>query len=118
MPDLTAVILVTHLLLPVMVLAGLRACVKDGSFVPHREWRRRLKGRLLTILRFCTMPEARDVLGNLLSNAEWPAHQGCFLRNTGFDELPAWLNVFQVISSPDSQPPESPREVNPRPCGC
>jgi len=52
-------------------------------------------GKIFKIIKFKTMNDKRDALGNLLSDAERLTKIGSFVRKTSLDEIPQLLNVIK-----------------------
>ncbi|MUV03622.1 lipid carrier--UDP-N-acetylgalactosaminyltransferase [Flavobacterium rakeshii] len=52
-------------------------------------------GKVFSIVKFKTMTDARDVNGDLLSDAERLTSIGAFVRKTSLDEIPQLLNVLK-----------------------
>jgi len=82
------------LLSPVMLLIALAILLAMGRPILFRHQRPGLHGRLFRIAKFRTMTEARDVDGQLLSDAGRLTRLGSFLRATSLDELPQLWNVL------------------------
>lgn len=51
--------------------------------------------RIFTIVKFKTMNDMKDEMGNLLSDAERLTKIGTFVRKTSLDEIPQLLNVIK-----------------------
>lgn len=51
--------------------------------------------RIFKVIKFKTMTDKRDVLGNLLPDAERLTKIGRFVRSTSLDEIPQLLNVIK-----------------------
>lgn len=51
--------------------------------------------RVFKIIKFKTMNDKKDVVGNLLSDAERLTKVGSFVRKTSLDEIPQLLNVIK-----------------------
>ena len=66
-----------------------------GRPVLFRQRRPGLNGTPFTLLKFCTMRDARDTIGNLLADADRLTRLGRFLRSTSLDELPELWNVLK-----------------------
>jgi sugar transferase EpsL len=93
--DLTSSLALLILLSP--LLAGIAALARLllGSPVFVRQLRPGLHGRPFTLLKFRTMTEARDPVGNLLPDEQRLTRLGRFLRRTSLDELPELINVLK-----------------------
>lgn len=52
-------------------------------------------GKIFYIIKFKTMNDKKDLLGNLLSDAERLTKIGSFVRKTSLDELPQLINVLK-----------------------
>jgi sugar transferase EpsL len=81
-------------LLPVYLLVAVLVRIKLGSPILFRQQRPGFHGVPLTIIKFRTMIETRDVQGNLLPDGDRLTSFGQFLRSTSLDELP---ELFLVI---------------------
>lgn len=93
--DVVLSILLMPLVGPCMVLlAGVIRLIL-GAPVFFRQERAGQSGRPFLLLKFRTMTDARDAMGQLLSDAERLTPLGRFLRRTSLDELPGLLNVLK-----------------------
>ena len=54
-----------------------------------------LKGTIFKIIKFKTMNDKKDAVGNLLSDAERLTKMGSFVRKTSLDEIPQLWNVIK-----------------------
>lgn len=79
----------------VMLLLTVIIRITLGQPVLFRQVRAGLHGRPFTLLKFRTMTEAHDELGELLPDAERLTPVGRFLRATSLDELPELLNILK-----------------------
>jgi sugar transferase EpsL len=88
-----AVLLV--LLSPVLGTVAALVAISMGRPVLFRQQRPGLRGMSFTILKFRTMVEATDTIGNPLPDAQRITRFGRFLRRTSLDELPELVNVLR-----------------------
>jgi sugar transferase EpsL len=92
--DVSVALVVLVLMSPVMTVISLLLRVTQRK-VLFRQKRPGLKGQLFTLLKFCTMNEARNASGDLLSDAERLTNLGRVLRKTSLDEFPQLWNVLR-----------------------
>src|SRR5262245_8241216 len=93
--DLTLVLPALILLAPVLlVLAGLVRW-RLGTPVFFRQPRPGRHERPFTLVKFRTMTDRRDDVGNLLPDGQRLTPFGRFLRATSLDELPELFNVLK-----------------------
>lgn len=83
------------LLFPVMLLVSWQIRKKLGSPILFRQERPGLNGRSFEMIKFRTMRDANDALGNPLPDALRMTSFGKFLRSTSLDELPELWNVLK-----------------------
>lgn len=83
------------LLSPVMAVVGFLVRLNLGRSVLFRQQRSGLYGKPFTLIKFRTMTDARNIEGNLLSDANRLTPFGRFLRSTSLDELPELFNVLK-----------------------
>ena len=93
--DLLVAVAALFFLAPVFLLTAVLLFWKLGSPVIFCQQRPGLHGRLFTILKFRTMTDARDEVGNLLPDAQRLTKFGKFLRSSSLDELPELINVVK-----------------------
>src|SRR5262245_21376165 len=93
--DLAVTVPALVLLAPVLALVALLVRLKLGSPVLFRQERAGRHGRPFTLIKFRTMPDARDARGELLPDAERLTPFGRFLRRASLDELPQLVNVLK-----------------------
>jgi lipopolysaccharide/colanic/teichoic acid biosynthesis glycosyltransferase len=90
--DLVFVTLALPVWIPLLLIVAVMVRIFLGSPVPFRHKRPGLHGRIFQILKFRTMRNDRDSMGNLLSDSERLTRLA-----TGFDPL-RWMN-FQSLST-------------------
>ena len=83
------------LLSPLLLVTMLFTRIKLGGPVFFRQQRPGLGGRPFEMVKFRTMTDSRDSVGNLLSDGERLTAYGRFLRSTSIDELPELWNVLK-----------------------
>jgi sugar transferase EpsL len=93
--DLIVVAVTAPLWLPLLALVGVLVRLKLGSPVFFRQKRPGKDGRIFEMIKFRTMTDARDALGNLLPDAQRLTPFGKWLRAASLDELPELLNVVR-----------------------
>lgn len=80
---------------PVVLLVALLVRGKLGSPVLFRQRRPGQHERIFELLKFRSMIDARDELGNLLPDVKRLPPFGRWLRSTSLDELPELINVLR-----------------------
>lgn len=93
--DLLVTSIALLLFAPLLLVLALMVRLNLGSPVLFRQQRAGLRGRPLLICKFRTMTDARDAVGNLLSDDLRLTSFGRFLRSSSLDELPELLNVLK-----------------------
>ena len=93
--DITAVLLATPLVLPVVVFLAVAVRRRLGQPVLFRQTRPGRDGQPFELVKFRTMTDARDGNGNLLDDAERMTPFGRWLRASSLDELPELWNVLR-----------------------
>lgn len=93
--DILLIVFALPMLLPVLLLIALLVRLTLGTPVFFCQLRPGLHGRPFAMIKLRTMTDARDVNGNLLSDAERLTVFGRFLRATSLDELPELWNVLR-----------------------
>ncbi|MCK5530426.1 MAG: sugar transferase [Halopseudomonas aestusnigri] len=83
------------LLAPVIGFVAWQISRKMGSPVLFRQVRPGLNGEPFEMIKFRTMKDAIDALGNPLPDAERLTPFGQFLRSSSLDELPELWNVLK-----------------------
>lgn len=93
--DIIATLIGLLVFSPLLLLTVLLVRINLGAPVLFRQERPGLHGKPFLIYKFRTMTDQRDMLGNLLPDAERLTPFGKFLRSTSLDELPELLNVLK-----------------------
>ncbi|AZE50206.1 Lipid carrier : UDP-N-acetylgalactosaminyltransferase [Pseudomonas chlororaphis] len=93
--DLFASILGLLLFAPVMAIVAWQIRKKLGSPVLFRQVRPGKDGRPFEMVKFRTMRDAHDAMGNPLPDSERMTPFGSFLRSSSLDELPELWNVLK-----------------------
>ena len=83
------------LFLPVILLVAILVKINLGSPILFCQPRPGKNGKIFTFYKFRTMTDARDNLGNWLTDEERLTDFGSWLRKTSLDELPQLLNVLK-----------------------
>lgn len=77
------------------VVIAILVRVKLGSPILFKQDRPGLNEKIFKMYKFRTMTDAKDSLGNLLTDAERLTKLGRFLRSTSLDEIPELWNVIK-----------------------
>lgn len=93
--DVLTAIITILLLSPLFIIAALVVKASLGSPVLFRQQRPGFHGKPFELIKFRTMTEERDSLGNLLSAKERVTSTGRILRQLSLDELPQLFNVIR-----------------------
>lgn len=80
---------------PVLVFVAVALRFSVGRGVLFRQERPGLGGHPFTVLKFRTMSNDRDALGELLPDGQRLTRVGKFVRSTSLDELPQLFNVLR-----------------------
>ena len=83
------------ILSPVLLMVALLVRNRLGSPVLFRQVRSGLEGKPFQLVKFRTMTNQRDDVGELLPDDERLTKFGKFLRSTSLDELPELWNVLR-----------------------
>ncbi len=93
--DLVAAVPVFILTLPVQCAVAILVRTKLGAPVLFRQKRPGRGGEPFEMVKFRTMTDVRDDLGEQKPDAERLTRFGAFLRSTSLDELPELFNVIK-----------------------
>ncbi|MBH0057932.1 sugar transferase [Pseudoalteromonas sp. SWXJZ94C] len=83
------------ILLPVIILVAVLIRFKLGSPILFTQDRPGLNGKIFKMMKFRSMLDGKDKLGNMLPDNERMTKFGAFLRSTSLDELPGLFNVLK-----------------------
>ena len=93
--DVTVSFLVLLLLSPFVLFIYLHVAFKLGRPVLFKQKRPGLNGKVFEMIKFRSMRDAVDELGNTLPDSERLTSFGKKLRSSSLDELPGLWNVLQ-----------------------
>lgn len=93
--DLVVALGFLMLCLPFILFIALSVRVKLGTPVFFSQTRPGLNGHLFKMIKFRSMTDERDAMGQLLPDEMRLTQFGKFLRNTSIDELPELWNVIK-----------------------
>jgi len=93
--DIVGSVAAIVLLFPVIVIVALMVRSKLDSPVLFRQIRPGLNGKPFEMIKFRTMRDALDVVGNPLPDSARMTPFGFFLRSSSLDELPELWNVLK-----------------------
>ncbi|MGL5093100.1 MAG: sugar transferase [Aeromonas sobria] len=93
--DFTVSLFALLLFSPIIALISWKIFKNIGSPVFFRQTRPGLNGKPFEMVKFRTMKDATDVLGNILPDAERMTPFGNKLRSSSLDELPELWNVLK-----------------------
>lgn len=80
---------------PFWIVIALLIKLSSGGRVLFRQTRPGLHAQPFTVIKFCTMNDAKDAEGNPSPDAQRLTAVGNFLRKTSLDELPELINVLR-----------------------
>jgi lipopolysaccharide/colanic/teichoic acid biosynthesis glycosyltransferase len=89
---LTALLIIWPFLLVVYIWLTIANKGAGAIFVQERPGK---DGKIFKVMKFKTMTDERDDVGNLLPDAERLTKVGKFVRSTSIDELPQLINVLK-----------------------
>ncbi len=93
--DLLVVLLFAPIWIPVLLVLSLVVRLRLGSPVFFRQQRPGYHSRPFELIKFRTMTDHRDAVGNLLPDADRLHSFGRWLRASSMDELPELFNVIK-----------------------
>ena len=93
--DVLLSVMALVLLAPVMLAVAIAVRLTLGSPVLFRQARPGLHGTPFGLMKFRSMTDARDNVGDLLPDSQRLPVFGQFLRRTSLDELPELFNVIR-----------------------
>ncbi len=79
---------------PLLFILFIVLCIKYRGHAIYKQVRPGRAGQSFTLFKFKTMNDNRDVIGNLLPDADRLTSIGKFIRKTSLDELPQLFNVL------------------------
>lgn len=80
---------------PLFIFVAIALCFANQGKPFFFQLRPGLNGVIFKIIKFKTMNDKKDALGNLLPDAERLTKTGSFVRKTSLDEIPQLLNVLK-----------------------
>mgnify|MGYP003608939374 CR=1 FL=1 len=83
------------LLSPIFIIATIGLYIANQGKPFFFQLRPGLNGKIFKIIKFKTMNDKKDNLGNLLSDEQRLTKIGKFVRKTSLDEIPQLLNVIK-----------------------
>lgn len=93
--DCFCVLVTAPLWVLAIVVISILIRIKIGSPVFFNQERAGLNGDVFKLIKFRSMTDARDAMGNLLPDNERLTPFGKFLRESSLDELPSLIQVLQ-----------------------
>jgi lipopolysaccharide/colanic/teichoic acid biosynthesis glycosyltransferase len=93
--DIVLSLVALLLLSPVILLLSILVALKLGRPILFRQKRPGLKGKVFEMIKFRSMRDAVDELGNTLSDSKRLTSFGKTLRSSSLDELPGLWSVLK-----------------------
>jgi len=93
--DFTIGLLGLFILSPIFIIVTIGLYIANDGKPFFLQSRPGLKEKFFKIIKFKTMNDKTDAMGNLLSDAERLTPIGAFVRKTSLDELPQLVNVLK-----------------------
>lgn len=93
--DLLISLLGLLVLSPIFVIIFLSLFIANSGFPFFFQKRPGQYNRIFSIIKFKTMNDQKDALGNLLPDAQRLTSIGSFVRKTSLDEIPQLINVLK-----------------------
>ncbi len=90
-----SLIILIILFVPILIIIILLLLFNRGAGVFYTQTRTGKDAKLFRIIKFKTMTDERDSMGNLLPDEQRITPLGRFLRFTSLDELPQLINVLK-----------------------
>ncbi len=92
--DFTIALLAALLLSPVFVIAAICLFISNRGSIFFLQRRPGANDKIFTIVKFKTMNDRTDALGNLLPDSQRLTKVGSIVRKSSLDEIPQLLNVL------------------------
>lgn len=94
--DFTIVFIVLLIIWPILLLITIWLhFANKGAGAFFTQERPGKDGKIFKVIKYKTMTDKRDALGNLLPDADRLTKVGKFVRSTSIDELPQLINVLK-----------------------
>lgn len=93
--DVSSALLALIVFFPLFILVLILLLINNGGSPFFLQSRPGKNGKIFKVIKFKTMNDKKDKLGNLLSDADRLTRIGKFIRKTSLDELPQLINVLK-----------------------